>query len=263
MNLLQLDWRHDGYFTFPLTEAAQNRYDIAEVEVWSDFAAVLQQAKTGNVHAIQQLFTIYDETDNWLLARACTDLFADAASGQMLRELMGSLLTFYEPTYVVHWAQALCTWGHLSAVPVVLDALRMLDGFDDAEDLAADVLRLLSVDEVLPEVPRRGFGDFIASAESRYDRYVTLFGTEDVILFRGEQLSVSRMAVRMLSRIHTNDLEPLQRHKVEAYTGVDCRPFVANDSTIELKVSLLQNVLSTANAFLPSMRYFFGHALPS
>jgi hypothetical protein len=214
------------------------------------------------------LIAIYDDTSDWLLAGACWDLMADVGSHSLFDEITPAIKTIVDPIYAVQWGQILCSWGSLRVVPVVLETLHSLDGFDDAEDLVHGIAQLLEDDDepALNEVPGKEFDRFIAAAEQRYHALTNKFGTDNLVVFKGEEFSVKRVAQITRSRLDRISFDTSLRRKFEANTGIGCTEFFSADGALQpiAAATILESFLDNrvSENFLPGRRYFFGHPVP-
>lgn len=263
----ELDWRGSGYFGFPIHRNQVDFVSDEDAARWTEFEAVLEAAKLGRSSEILRLPELYDDEGSWVVRRAYCELMADAGNRKLFEKIIPAVRTVIDPTYAVHWGRALCEWGNLSVVPDVLAALRNLAGFDDAEDLAFALAKMLDSDQG-SEFAGVRFSDiegFLPIAETRYRKLTDLFGTDDLILLKGERFSVARLAVLTLDSLNILTFDPFMRRKFEANTGIDCTGFFDGNGTLNpvKAATIVADFLDSDSVhdFVPNQRYFFGHAI--
>ena len=137
---MELNWEAAGYHGFPVAPGASGYASAEEAAAWSGFELVLAAAKGGDFSGVRRLLNIYDGAD-WLLSAACSELMGDTGNRQFFEELRPAVTSILDPTYSVDLGCSLAIWGHLSAVPTLLDTLAKIAEFDDAPVL----VQMLSV----------------------------------------------------------------------------------------------------------------------
>ena len=264
---IELNWEGGGYHGFPVAPGAGADESEEEAAGWSRFDLVLAAAKRGDFSGVKSLLTIYDDAD-WLLCGACAELMGDIGSRQFFDDLRPVVTSILEPTYSVDLGRSLGIWGHLSAVPTLLDTLAKIAEFVDAPALVQKI-------SVLLEAQPGELGDIdglhdIAAYSTKVRRQVDVvasrLGTVDAIVMFGDLFSVDKLVGVMRRRLTEGSrFDPYLRHKFEATTGVDCSGFYADEILQPLQALAIIEEFEDrggANAFEPGRRYFFGHLVP-
>lgn len=264
---MELNWEAAGYHGFPVAPGQGGYASAEEAAAWSGFELVLANAKRGDFSGIKRLLTIYDGAD-WMLSGACSELMGDIGSRQFFEELRPAVTSILDPTYSVDLGRSLAIWGHLSAVPTLLETLAKIAEFDDAPAL----VQMLSV---LLEPEPGELGDFdglhdIAAYSTKVRRQVDVvasrLGSVDRIVMFGDLFAVDKLVDVMRRRLtERGRFDPYLRHKFEATTGVDCSGFYEDEVLQPLQALAIIEEFEDrggANAFEAGRRYFFGHLVP-
>lgn len=266
---IEVDWEGADYHGFPIS-TPRHSYPLeeeGEVALWAQFESVLAEAKHGNFSGVRRLLTIYDSAD-WLLSGACADLMGEIGNRQFFDELRPAVTSILDPTYSVDLGRSLAVWGHLSAVPTLLETLAKISEFIDAPDLVEMLSFMLE-----PEPGELGDSDglkdiaaYSAKVRQQADAIASRLGTVDAIVMFGDLLSIDKLVSVIRDRLTQGGLfNPYLRHRFEATTGVDCSGFYKDGVLQSLQaLAILQEFeeLGEAKKYEPGRRYFFGHPIP-
>ncbi|RWP37398.1 MAG: hypothetical protein EOR04_27840 [Mesorhizobium sp.] len=263
----ELDWRGSGYFGFPIHRDQPDFVSEEDAARWGTFESILAALKAGRPSDILQLPELFDDEGSWVVRRAYCELMADAGDRRLFEKIGPAVRNVIEPTYAVQWGRVLCEWGNLSVVPDILTALRNLIGFDDAEDLALALGKMLDSTEG-DEFAGTRFNDiegFLPVAEARYKKLANLFGSDNLVVLKGERFSVARLAELTLDSLNAPTFDPFMRRKFEANTGIDCTSFFDSNGALDSvqATTIVADFLDSdkLRAFAPGQRYFFRHAI--
>lgn len=221
-DFMELDWEGAGYHGFPGGDASED-----EADAWSGFEQVLARAKQGDFSGVGQLPAIYEEAD-WMLGAACAELMGDIGDRRVLESLHPAVTAILDPTYSVDLGRTLAIAGHLSSVPVLLEALVKLADFEDAPALVQMLSVMLEPEPgALGDIGRLDDVEAYADHVRRQAAVVAArTGSPDAVVMFGDVFSVERLVAVMRQRLAEGGrFDPYWRHRFEATTGVDCSGF--------------------------------------
>jgi hypothetical protein len=276
----KLDWQGAGYTAAPTPAADAARAGDPAGPLWVRVEAVLERLRGGDFAATAQAMELYREAvarREWVLVDVCVKILGDAGPGTLMRRLMQELVDAPrgDPKKEYDYCRILAAWGHLSAVPVLLDQIEEHTTSQDFEVLPIYLSWLLE-----PE-----WGPVCLSARrliraDRVDEYMALVtgvagavreavGGEDAYVFHAQRFGVLPLARLLPARLgfdhYRAEFWPLFRRKFEAATGVPCGRFF-NDRSFQplTAAALVEEFLESPAAakYEDGVRYFFGHRLP-
>jgi hypothetical protein len=266
-HFMELDWDGAGYHGFPGVSGPDGYVSDEEAAAWSGFEQVLGAAKRGDFSSVAQLLEVYDEA-GWTLGAACAELMGDIGSRQFFDTLRPAVTGILDPTYSVDLGRSLTVWGHLSAIPTILETLGKIPDFEDAPALVQMLSVMLEPEPgVLGDID--GLQDVQAYSHEvtqQADLLAARLGTRDVVVMFGDIFSVETLLGVMRQRLTKGGrFNPYWRHKFEATTGVDCSSFYEDGILRPLQaLAVLEDFedLGGARRYKPGQRYFFGHPVP-
>ena len=152
-------------------------------------------------------------------------------------------------------------------VPVLLDLYATNYKVDDAKFIPPRLSRLLEQDTgPIGVFPRHGPDEAIEAYRRlvmlRYQELVEALGSDDVPIYRGEQLNIATLAKHALKDLSSQKFDEELRHKFEAMTGIDCSSFYKEGKIQPLAAAVLLEEHPAAAKLEPGCRYFFGHRIP-
>jgi hypothetical protein len=210
---------------------------------------------------------LYDQSESWLLARAYVTLLGDAGTPAAFARVLPVLAAQEEPSYTVHLSEAVTTRGELSAVPLVLAGWEGLAGFDDADAIPGYLSRVLEEEPgpIAGAADHEKQDEYHALVMGRYEDLKARFGTDGVVLFRGDLFNPARVGRLILDELAAGDLDPYLRRRFEATTGIDCSSFYEGGSLRPLAAAaVVERFLEGPEPakYEDGVRYFFGHRIP-
>ncbi len=293
-------WMSDGFFPsseppLDLTGSAA----LASNQAWVRVAAIVERAKRGDHSMIPRLRDYFDEDRN-RLDRVCFVLTGTVGRIADVAGLLNLLERGPDPGRAYAAAGA-SSAGYLWLVPAMLDAWRRTAGQANHETIGYAISELLerpggpiaraarfyniSAETIAnakdPEL-RRQYEELAAEQESptefevlvdaRYAELQSKFGSDQVPVWEGELWSVRDFARRTVELITGDENKRksvtfiVHRRKFEGATGIDCRPFFANDRDFQplAAAAILEDFLASpeADKYEPGVRYFWGHRIP-
>lgn len=266
-HFMELDWEGTGYHGFPAARGPDGYVSDEEAAAWSGFEQVLGAARRGDFSSVAQLLEVYDDA-GWTLGSACVELMGDIGSRSFFDTLRPVVTEILDPTYSVDLGRSLAVWGHLSAVPTLLETLGKIPDFEDAPALVQMLSVMLEPEPgVLGDID--GLQDIHAYSNEvirQADLLASRLGTKDVVVMFGDIFSVDRLVDVMRRRLTKGGrFDPCWRHKFEATTGVDCSGFYEDGILRPLQaLAVLEDFedMGQARRYRPGQRYFFGRPVP-
>lgn len=271
------EWTRRGYHAFPVVEEDRALPDYAR---WRELSDLVGEARRGEFGGIPGLIERLGAADDWALAGSYARLLADAGGHSTLRRVRDEVFPNADDLVDrLAYGSVLGDWGHLSVVPALIALFREACATPDGAFVRGRIERLLEAEPG----PLRGFlirrrGEREDTVElDSVDQYCALaarlcgelrarLGTEDVVVFRGDVLSVGRVC-----RVALDDLrrggrfDEQMRRRFEASTGVDASGFYRDGRLQPLAAAaIVEGFLDSGEAdrYEPGARYFFGHRVP-
>ncbi len=293
-------WSKLGYFF-----ASHPPVDLLAPEVltsdnpWLVVAAALERAKRGDHRLIPRLQQWFHTSDEGYLDRICILLTGDAGREDDVRQLPS--LMFQGPDDVRTYAcEAAALAGCIWLVPSMLEAWRRVTSLADHETIGYAIANMLeepagpiaaeagthnldsAIIEGLEDPETRELRQKIAPDQPSLPTFEVLvrawlsksqnkFGSDQVVIWRGERFQVHRLAEDMLKQVRAREPgNPAisfipERHKFEATTGINCPAFFREGSFQPLAAAeILESFLEGTDAakYEDGVRYFFGHRIP-
>lgn len=264
---IDVNWEGADYHGFPAALAQPSDDTAAELEAWTLFADILAAAKRGDFSQVPNLVQLYDNA-NWCLSSACIELIAETGNTQLFEHLRPLVAAVTEPTYTVDFGCALATWGNLSVVPTLLEALRKIAEFDDAKHLLQRMSMMLEAPPgVLSDSHHlRDIDSYATNVSLQVEQLATQLNGVACV-FWGQPCSVQHLVTVMRQTLETHTwFDPFLRHRFEATTGIDCSVFYRDQvlqPTQALAVLAAFEASDQAKLFVPGKRCFFGHEVPA
>jgi hypothetical protein len=261
---IRLNWRGAGYHAFPLSRRDP---DLPDASGWAEFERILEKAKRGDFSAIPEIVNLYDKAESWLLSGASIALLGDAGTPKAFERVLPVVQALMDPTYEVYLSKALAFWGKLAVVPPIVTGWQALEGFQDAEDIPPVLSMMLEeAPGAIADAPDHShkveYGTLVLA---QYEKLKRKFGTDDVIVFRGDRFGVRRLAALVLADLAAGRFEPYMRRRFEAATGLDCSAFYREEALQALAISaIVEEFLESPDVakYEDGVRYFFGHRIP-
>ena len=262
-------WKKHGY-----TYASNPEVDLLQPSAlqhddpWYRLASVLEHAKNGDASHLRVLEPfVRDESVDPTLLGGALDLIADAG-GRLELEILADLMldgTGYLKLQAVESAR----WaGVLWLIPYMIDVFEHCPHRTDREGVEEVISSLLE--------PRTRELEFFATGESprqyaervsdRVAQLVDEAGSDEIAVFAGEPIDMRALIWRMHRDLREEPEDRwasflLLRHKLEAYTGVDCTQFYRDGVFRPLSARVALEEYMKANPelrFEVGRRYFFG-----
>ncbi|WP_224367643.1 hypothetical protein [Hyalangium versicolor] len=261
-----IDWQGKGYFGCP-EPVAGVAPDELSADPWLRWAAIQAAARKGDFAPTAHLVRIYDEAPSPILEGLCGTLLGDAAPSSIINDvaLMLDATDSFEAT--LDFSDVVQSRGLLADVPLLLRAYKQVAEFEDAAILPIHLSWLL---EPKPGPLSRpdsfaSLKEYLDAVTRRYHERTEKFGTDRVLLLRGERFGVVRLAERLLLELRGQQFPFTLRRKFEASTGIDCSAFY-RDRVIQPgdAAKIVERFLESheSERYQDGARYFFGHAVP-
>jgi|CXWL01.1.fsa_nt_gi hypothetical protein len=259
-----LDWKGAGYLGFPFPRSGAR---LSDEYLWKDFERILEQAKKGDFTSIPELVDLFDSTESWILSAAYIALLGDVGTPAAFEKVLPIVQARIEPTYQVYLSESLAFWGKLSVIPSIVVGWQDLEGFQDAEDIPPVLSMMLEeipgpIDSTPNHACKIEYGELVMA---RYEELKEKFGTDDIIVFRGDRFGVRRLAQIALADLSAGRFEPFMRRRFEATTGINCTRFYKDGELQSLAAaSIVEEFLESSDSYkyIDGVRYFFGHQIP-
>ncbi len=258
----------NGYFAFPLTEKDK---EVPNRQQWLEYAALLHGVQHGDFSRIHSAAERIAQSDDWVVQGLYTRLFGDAGSHRDLSDALTNLPVGKDSVLELAFGQAFEYWGHLSAIPALIDMYERYSFSDDARYVAQSLGRLMEdapgeISDFPMDAEEKGVRRYCDMVRQHYEELCLRIGTHDAIVFRGAVVSIQNICRKMLDDLgKKRGFHEEMRHKFEAYTGIDCSMFYIDESPQPLAVAaIVEDFLAGPEVakFEPGARYFFGNRVP-
>ncbi|NMO20361.1 hypothetical protein HPC49_31635 [Pyxidicoccus fallax] len=260
-------WTNKGYHAYPLMEVDRT---LPDHQKWLDLDMLVAAAKKGDFRRVTELPTRVAAADDWVRRGDYVALLGDAGDSKTLARVRDEILPACSDSVMRFvYAEALCYWGSLSAVPGLIEQYRKYHFSEDAWSIAEWMSRLMEekpgvLNDFPTEDDEEGAETYCRVARSRYEELKGLLGTDDVVVFRGNVVGVDNICQRMLDDLRDKQFHEEMRHKFEAWTGVDCSGFYQHEVLQPLSAAaIIEDFLDSPERarYRDGERYFFGHRL--
>jgi len=290
-----LHWNHAPEFDL-LSDAA-----LHSTNPWIVLAAVTERAKHGDHRHARRLQPFFHRDEPFALSRVSLLVCASVAASEdlpMLREVLES----DDRNARCYAAEGAELVGQLSLVPAMLEAWDRAETIHERETVGFGISEILEPEpgEIANQVgiqdakpPRAPTPDdppamvwllekrardarealedpapFPGLVTDAYEALRAKLG-DGTFVWEAEPLSVSRVVSRLLTAAKQGKRGiggylPL-RHRLEAWTGMDCRPFFYAGEPRRLEIAAaLESFLESGELerYVPGQRYFWGHPVP-
>lgn len=295
------DWRENGLHwdaDYPYYVDLHDSTGLDRVNPWMVVAAVVDRAKRGNHDYARHLRPFFHRHDPFGLARVSLLVYADIARPHELVALQ-AVLAGDDILARQYAAEAAALAGQISLVPAMLDAWTRAETAHDHEIIGFAISDILEPepgeiadhagvwDTKSPRAPSPGDSPaLVRLLEMQAERVKTQAPSEfpglvtdaynalraklggDRFVWEGELLSVARLVTRLLTaakqgRRSIGAYLPL-RHRLEAWTGMDCRAFFYAGEPRRLEIAAaLESLVESGKLkhYVPGQRYFWGHPI--
>ena len=265
-------WKALGYhFQIPSTIHLMDQGGVEASDPWVAFLAVFEQLTNGDFSNTHRVVDCMDTTDDWVLLRAAAEVLGDAGSVGCLKAVLDRFQSETNPDIEIEVCRSLWCSHFLWTVPLMMEMYLNAQNRRESAIIPIQLNKLLSSMNIpYPEEAGPGDEDWRHSIQQRYDELRTRCGNDVIPVFNGELYSVRQIAIDFLNGVKSEDgiLEVdffSYRHKIEAATGIDCRPMFHEDRPQPLATAaILETFLDSleADKYEPGVRYFFGHRIP-
>jgi len=264
-----IDWEGDGYFAEPLPRNDPAFTRDRHVSGWLRWEDSLRKAKQGDFSTVPGLLDLHRAPHGWVLGQCCAYLLGDAGQPSLYRQLADAAVNG-PGSYVarVEYCDALAAWGNLTVVPTLLTTyLAIHKDFKDADIIPVLLSNLLESEAGPVGAPEACASDsaYRDLVMGSFRELTDKFGTQEIIVLRGEPFGVARLARLLLGALREPVFQLDLRRKFEASTGVDCRAFFQSGILQRLaSAAIVEGFLEgpAVDRFEPGIRYFFGHRIP-
>jgi hypothetical protein len=256
---------------------------VSSPDPWDRFAGILKSCASGDFSRLESLFPLLNDTDEYLLWRAGTNLVASAGNWSVVRKFVGQ----YQP-FSLHEdageivAAALGLSCDLRAVDLLIELHEASSDEDTRIEIEGELSNLLEPDEGLLWTGARPVDHASKSAPDGVDREA-YFGhvrslhhplvselSQTTKVFEGQIYDVIAVAKRLCARLQQSPIstERVLRERLilEASAGIDCTAFFAEDRQLisVAGIAVIEDFLESdaVQRFSPGRRYFFGHPVP-
>ncbi len=254
-----LDWCGGGYSAVPRVSENPRQLMASEVP-YERWLAAFSLACAGEMDVVEEISSDVEE-------EFVTALVADAGSNKTIDRITGGLIDTTDFEVAEMACHLLRVRAKLRDARFVLDMVVRFRDVKDADILAIWLSGMLeSRSGVLSDVADYvSIDDYTKAATARIEERGEKFGTDDVLLFRGERYGVVRHAEWLLRDLREpRFFDPEMRRRFEAATGVDCREFY-RDGMLEPRAAegIVEAFLEShaSERFEDGKRYFFGHEI--
>lgn len=264
-----LDWMAGGYRGFRLPKKGSQFPERAKKTPWYAVCVIISQIKRGHFGEVKRLFEIHGQEMSPTLDRVCGDIFGDAGPTEVWTHLLKDMQNYDVDFYLnLDNCRSVGSRGRLADIPALLDVMELYSNLRDRDMIPLYIAGILDPgdDSVFNDVgDLGGFKPYRQYIENLTQDLAARFGSDDVYVFRGEILDVTRVAKLVIQYARQGNFPIDLRRKFEVMTGVNCSSFydelnfqplcaqaVAEDFLDSPKVDLYQ----------PGSRYFFGRPVP-
>lgn len=265
-----VNWQARGYFGYP-GSAPLPAFDVGEhlpePQQYPAWIEALNRAKCGDFALVPALLQMANGNTHPVIQRLCEDLIGDAGSSSCIDEIaerLGTTELDYEQ--VMGWCGVLTRRGKLADITVVLDAFEQIVEIDDAEIIPVKISECLETGyDLADHTHYESFQHYRDAVLKRCGELAGQFGSEQAMVVGGQQLSVAKLAERMLHRLREPYFPTQLRRIFESSTGIDCSSFYeAGHFKPMHAAALLEGFLESpaCRQLEDGVRYFFGHRIP-
>lgn len=260
-------WTNKGYYAYPLTDEDRK---LSDYQQWLELNALVAAAKRGDFRQLTRLVEQVAESHDWVRRGHYINLLGDAGDLRTLSRIRDTVLpTCNNSVMRFEYAESLCYWGSLSAVPALIKQYQEYSFSEDSWYIAEWLSRLMEeapgeLDNFPQEDDEEAAEAYGRAARSRYEELKSRFGTDDVVVFRGNIVGINNICTRMLDDLRNERFHEEMRHKFEAWTGIDCSGFYKDEILQPLTAAaIIEDFLNSParTKYLDGDRYFFGHRL--
>lgn len=227
----------------------------------------LKRAKSGDFALVSRLVEICKSATHPMLARVSSDVLGDAGTSTCFQNITKQMKNEENVGIVLNFCEALYYQGKLSNILLLLSSYEKYASNSDFDIVPVWISDLLESDEEqqLPEPDSLELDEYREAVLKRYTELLQKFGTDDILVFKGEMFGVISMAHFILGRIRMPYVRTSLRRKFEASTGVNCTEFYRNGVIQPLTAaSIIEEFLASPESakYAEGVRYFFGHRIP-
>ncbi|CAM4526975.1 hypothetical protein [Corallococcus exiguus] len=265
-----VNWEGRGYFAYPEVMTMPLKGEGERLPQEGDYfqwLEALRRAKLGDFSQMPELVELGSGDTHPVNRRLCAELLGDAGPASTvdtIAERLASEEVGLELTLA--WGAVLTRRGKLADVPIVLAAFERVATISDAEILPVHISGCLETEYELSDHQDYDSLDSYRNAVlNRCAELADRFGTDQVCVDGGEQLSVIGLAHRILRRLREPYFPFELRRRFECAAGIDCSSFYLDRTFRPMQASaLLEAFLEDSHAtwFKSGVRYFFGHRIP-
>jgi hypothetical protein len=262
-----IDWTRNGYFGCPSPPSASKLPADLTADPWLMWIVALDRAKQGDFALMPALLTVFKPIKDVLLAQLASYLLGDAGTSTCFQTLTQELDEPDNLDVILDYCRAIHFRGRLADVPLIVRAYERIVTNEDADIIPIWLSNLLEPeDDVLSDSSEfETIEDYSKAVLNRYEELSNEFGTNQILVFRGEQFGVLRLAKYILRRVREPFFRMELRHRFEAQTGIDCSRFYKRGDIHPLRTAaVIEEFLNSADAgnYEDGVRYFFGHRIP-
>ncbi|WP_217442834.1 hypothetical protein [Myxococcus sp. CA033] len=285
----------DGlHFSMPPPQDVAAMSHLASNDPWRVLSCALANLQQGRFDVSRRLVGLMHETRDAEVWNSCTLLISYAAPYSVIRELEASSERLLEPRRSPNTRRYFCevlassagVWG----VPHLIRHYREMEDRDVKAEVETYLSQVLEAEpgpiwrgpqvqwesnELPPpfEESTQKFMDeeYLALLEKTFQQRVSsqkLY--EQEALVEAGRLNIREVAQRLLARVCTSaypDRIDMGRMVLESATGLDCRAFFDDSGRLQnlTAAATIEEFLERGDAdrYLPGVRYFFGHRIPS
>ncbi|MFQ5650081.1 MAG: hypothetical protein ACE5IY_09075 [bacterium] len=262
-----IDWNGRGYCGFPEPPSDFRSRFGTPTEVWHSWLTALFRAKCGSFDLLGEFPQVYKKIEHPILQELFATLLGDASPNSCFQAVIDELETTSSTELSMDFCDVLQSRGRLADVPILLKVYQKIAFVEDADIIPSYLSRLLEpkVDRLSNPSCFASFNDYCDEVMGFYNRLVDRFGTENILIFVGEQFSVNCLAKRILDEVRNPYFQSFLRRKFEASTGVDCTNFYKAGVLQPLTAAaIVEEFLESPDAqkYEHGVRYFWGHRIP-
>ena len=254
-----------GYFGCPVSLADAEFPRDPNTEPWLAWVVALDRAKQGNFAYVAHMLDLYNQGD-YVFQGLCCILLGDAGPDTCFPDIIKRIKTDWSAVAIVDFCKALIGRGKLADVPVLVDGYKRHVESKDMAIIPVWINDLIGSEATPIPQPQKfaSLNGYIDYVKVRYRELVELFGTDQLLIFRGEKFSVVKLARCIHSALRKPYFRIMFRHKFEASTGIDCTGFYLDGELQPLSAAaIVEDFLDgpEAEKFEDGVRYFFGHRI--
>ena len=260
------DWRGKGYFNCPIpADIKLPRSPLTDPWLWWQMA--VHRAKAGDFTLLPGLIEIALEADDHFLEAACSLLLGDAGNSGCFEVIIRELIATSSTELTINFCDALATRGKLADVPIILDSYENIATIEDAAVIPSHLSKLLEPEVGAIADPSQfpSLDDYHAIVLNRYQELLDIFGTDQLLVLRGERFGVIPLAKQMLDRARRPYFPIDLSRKFSTSTGIDSAQFYEKREFQPLTTAaIVEEFLESPEAaeYEDGVRYFFGHRIP-